>query len=95
MVDHDTCAAADGCRACADVCPRDAYRWHQGRIHFSKDICDPCGRCVAICPTEAIENPAATPAMLEAQISALLAGSTAPLGILHVHDCLRAGVDGA
>ncbi len=88
MIDHDVCAAADGCRACVDVCPQDAYRWHQGRIHFNKDICDPCGRCVASCPTEAIANPAATPRMLEAQIGALLGQSDRPVGVRFV--CSRA-----
>jgi ferredoxin len=88
MVDQDVCAAADGCRACVDICPQEAYRWHQGRIHFNKDACEPCGRCVAACPTEAISNPAVTPAMLEAQIGALVEPSNTPIGIRFV--CSRA-----
>ncbi len=93
-VDHDVCAASDGCRACVEVCPQDAYRWHQGRIHFNKDICEPCGRCVAGCPTEAIANPAATPRMLGAQIEALLGQSDSLAGVRFV--CSRAdGLDQA
>jgi len=88
MVDHELCAAADGCRACVDVCPQDAYRWHQGRIHFNKDICEPCGRCVSGCPTEAIANPSATPEMLAAQIRTLIDRSAKPVGIRFV--CSRA-----
>jgi ferredoxin len=88
MIDHDVCAAADGCRACVDVCPQEAYRWHQGRVHFNKDICEPCGRCVAACPTEAITNPAATPRMLKAQIEALLGRTDNPVGVRFV--CSRA-----
>lgn len=72
LVDEGRCVAADGCRACSDVCPRDAYRWHRGRIHFNKDVCEPCGRCVAVCPTDAIGNAAATPEMLEAQVRELV-----------------------
>jgi ferredoxin len=86
MVDHGVCAAADGCRACADVCPQGAYQWRQGRIHFNKDICEPCGRCVSACPTEAISNPAATPTMLAAQIKALV--GDAPVALRFV--CSRA-----
>ena len=93
-VDHDVCAASNGCRACVEVCPQDAYRWHQGRIHFNKDACEPCGRCVAACPTEAIANPAATPLMLSAQIEALLGQSDSPTGVRFV--CSRAdGLDRA
>lgn len=88
MVDHAVCAAIDGCRACVDVCPQDAYKWHQGRVHFDKDICEPCGRCVSTCPTEAISNPAATPTMLAAQIGALIERSDVPVGIRFV--CSRA-----
>ncbi|MCP3994826.1 MAG: hydrogenase iron-sulfur subunit [bacterium] len=84
MVDHGVCAAVDGCRACADVCPQDAYKWHQGRIHYSKDVCEPCGRCVTACPTEAISNPAATPTMLSGQIRALVGASDAPIGVRFV-----------
>lgn len=88
MVDHGVCAAADGCRACVDVCPQDAYHWNHGRIHFNKDICEPCGRCVAVCPTEAISNAAATPAMLGAQLRALIGHSDVPVGVRFV--CSRA-----
>lgn len=88
MIDQDVCAAADGCRACVDVCPQDAYRWHQGRIHFNKDACEPCGRCVTACPTEAITNPAVTPDMLEAQVETLIARSSTPVGVRFV--CSRA-----
>ena len=90
LVDHATCAAADGCRACVDVCPKGAYRWHQGRIHFNKDVCDPCGRCVTTCPTEAIGNPTLAPAMLAAQIRALLDSSDDPTGLRFV--CSRRDV---
>lgn len=88
MIDPDICAAADGCRACVDVCPQSAYRWHQGRIHFNKDACDPCGRCVTACPTEATANPAVSPRMLEAQVRTLIARSATPLGVRLV--CSRA-----
>ncbi|MEA2002565.1 MAG: 4Fe-4S binding protein [Actinomycetota bacterium] len=84
MIDQKACAAADGCRACVDVCPQDAYKWHQGRIHFNKDVCEPCGRCVSACPTEAISNPAASPTMLAAQIDAIVEAGEAAIGIRFV-----------
>ena len=84
MIEPAICAAGDGCRACVEVCPQDAYKWHQGKIHYNKDICEPCGRCVTTCPTEAISNPAATPPMLKAQIEFLVEESEAPIGIRFV-----------
>ena len=84
MVDDTVCAAVDGCRACVDVCPQDAYKWHQGRIHFNKDICDPCGLCVSTCPTEAISNPTVAPAMLAEQIRAIVRHSDHPVGVRFV-----------
>ncbi|MGI9610664.1 MAG: 4Fe-4S binding protein, partial [Acidimicrobiia bacterium] len=88
LVDHGVCAAADGCRACATACPQDAYRWHQGRIHFNKDMCEPCGRCVAACPTEAISNPVVAPNMIAAQTAALVSDNETSVGLRFV--CSRA-----
>lgn len=84
MIAPDICAAADGCRACVDVCPQDAYSWHSGRIIFDKDICEPCGRCVTSCPTSAISSPAATPPMLEAQVRSHIARTSGSDGIRFV-----------
>ncbi|MCL1692450.1 MAG: 4Fe-4S binding protein, partial [Actinomycetia bacterium] len=78
------CAAADGCRACADICPQGAYSWQAGKITFNKDICEPCGRCVTGCPTAAISNPAATPQMLEAQVRSHISQTSGAAGIRFV-----------
>ncbi len=91
QVNHTTCAAGDGCRACVDVCPQGAYQWSAGRISFDKDACVPCGRCVTSCPTGAIENPAATPAMIDAQVRAVMNAAEKPIGIRFV--CSRGSVD--
>ena len=90
-VDHASCAADGGCRACVDVCPQSAYRWQAGRIAYDKDTCIPCGRCVTTCPTGAIENPAVDPAMLAAQITAVVAAAEGDIGIRFV--CSRGRVD--
>ena len=90
-IEHTVCAAGDGCRACVDVCPQDAYRWQAGRIAYDKDACVPCGRCVTSCPAGAIENPAVTAAMLEVQIRALVDSSDGSIGIQFV--CSRGAVD--
>lgn len=83
-VDHDMCAAIDGCRACVDVCPQDAYQWQAGHVVYDKEACIPCGRCTTTCPTGAIVNPAITTVMLEAQVRALLDQADEPVGIRFV-----------
>ena len=70
-VDHELCAAGIGCRACVGECPQGALSWEGGKISYDKAVCQPCGRCVTTCPTGAIENPAVTPAAIQAQIEAL------------------------
>ena len=90
-VDHQVCVAGDGCRACVDVCPENAYQWQAGRITYDKDACVPCGRCVTTCPTGAIENPAITTAMLEAQVRALVDLADETTGIRFV--CSRGVIE--
>lgn len=80
-VDSGLCAAGDGCRACVDVCPQTAYRWDGARIVYDKSICEPCGLCVTTCPVGAISNPGATPGQIVAQIEAIVAAATGPVGI--------------
>lgn len=79
-IDESRCAAARGCRACLEVCPRDALTFLGGRVRHDLTKCAPCGRCVTICPTAAVENPAATPQQVEAQMRALLDISHGPAG---------------
>lgn len=83
-VDHQMCGAGDGCRACVDVCPQNAYVWQAGRIAYDKYACVPCGRCVTACPTGAIENPTITTLMLAAQVRALVDTDDEPIGIRFV-----------
>ncbi len=83
-VDRQTCVAADGCRACVDVCPQDAYRWNAGRVVFNKDACEPCGRCVTGCPVGAVTNPTVAPAQVRAQLEAIVLTSVDPVGISFV-----------
>jgi len=91
FIDQRSCAASDGCRACVGVCPEGAYEWRNGQITYDMDACIPCGRCVTSCPVGAISNPAATPAMIEAQVRAIIRSSTAPVGIRFV--CSRGSID--
>ena len=91
LVDHQVCAASDGCKACVDACPEDAYTWKDGRVIYDLDSCIPCGRCVTACPTNAISNAATTPSMVEAQVRALIGASESPTGIRFV--CSRGSVE--
>ncbi len=81
-VDPGSCQAASGCRACVDVCPQSAYQWTGTAIEYDKSICEPCGLCVTTCPVGAIDNPTATPSQVTAQIRALVAAASEPIGIV-------------
>lgn len=74
------CVADTGCRACVDACPRQAYRWVDGRVEYDRAVCEPCGICVTACPAGAITNPAITPAQLAAELGVLLDGTLGPAG---------------
>lgn len=74
-IDQTLCAAADGCRACVELCPRSAYRSVGRRIEFHKDSCITCGLCVTACPTGAIETPSLSAVGLRAEIEAIVAAS--------------------
>ena len=90
-VDDRRCAALRGCRACVAACPRAALSIQRGRVVHDRAACEPCGRCVTACPTGAMENPAATPSAVEAQVRAVLdprSGPPGPRGI--VFRCRRA-----
>ncbi len=71
-VDAGVCAAASGCRLCADVCPLDALVGSTVGIEVNRTRCDACGICAAECPTDAITIPGDAPEQLEAEIGGLL-----------------------
>jgi ferredoxin len=71
-VDADRCAADQGCHACVDECPQRALTVERGRVVHDRFRCEPCGRCVTVCPAGAMANPVCTPAQLHAQLGALL-----------------------
>lgn len=75
QIDASICAADNGCHACVEACPQDAYRWVDGRIEFDKAVCEPCGRCVTACPAAAIDHPQTSPTQIAARVGALVAGS--------------------
>ena len=45
-----------GCLAhpCQEVCPKKAISFRNGRSHIDQDLCIKCGRCVGVCPYNAI-----------------------------------------
>ena len=49
----------DGCQGCLahpcmEVCPKKAITWESGRSIIDQDKCIKCGRCVGVCPYNAI-----------------------------------------
>jgi pyruvate formate lyase activating enzyme len=41
-----------GCRRCLE-CPRGAIEW-KGGVLIKRELCDACGRCATVCPSEAL-----------------------------------------
>ena len=48
--------ACQGCLAhpCREVCPKDAISFKNGRSEIDQDKCIKCGRCISVCPYQAI-----------------------------------------
>ena len=42
------------CKACADVCPVDAFHEAENQLVVDPDVCIDCGVCISECPQEAI-----------------------------------------
>lgn len=42
------------CRACADVCPAQAFSLAQGQVSIDTTRCIACGDCLFVCPVDAI-----------------------------------------
>jgi ferredoxin len=80
-IDATLCSAERGCRLCVESCPTVALLPEDGRIAYSVESCVACGICTTTCPTGATTNPAATPQQILAQISAMVASSTTPIGV--------------
>jgi ferredoxin len=89
QINPSICAAEDGCHACVEVCPEDAYQWIDGRIEFDKGACEPCGRCVTRCPAAAIDHPQVSPMQVAAQVDSLVTACDA-VGIVFV--CRRGSI---
>lgn len=47
--------ATASCRACVEVCPRQAWHLDDEGLELSQPDCDGCGLCVSACPTRAID----------------------------------------
>lgn len=80
-VDPSACSSAGGCRACVTQCPTGALSFIRGSIEHDIDACVVCGICVTTCPADAIENPTAKPAAIEAEIRAAIEHAHRPPGV--------------
>lgn len=52
---NDSCIK---CKACASVCPVDAFHEAANQLVVNPDVCIDCGVCISECPQEAICNDA-------------------------------------
>ena len=50
---NDSCVK---CKACADVCPVDAFHEGETMLVVDPDTCIDCGVCISECPQEAIST---------------------------------------
>ncbi|MEE8422064.1 MAG: 4Fe-4S binding protein [Dehalococcoidia bacterium] len=71
-LDAGRCAAASGCRICADSCPLGALSVTPGTAVIDRGRCEACGLCAAECPVDAIDVPGHTREQLAAEIITLL-----------------------
>jgi ferredoxin len=76
LIDGAICAAGDGCKACTELCPAQAFRIVGRRVAFDKDACVACGRCLTGCPTGAIASPAMSAVAIRAEIEAIVAATS-------------------
>lgn len=79
-IEPSRCVADRGCRVCTAACPHGAIALSDGGVSIDPARCDGCGLCTTACPVEAIVDPTATPAQLDAQVRALLDPSIGPRG---------------
>ncbi len=90
FIRREACAFDEGCRVCAKTCPREALEPSETLMALEKSRCTGCGACVSACPQTAIDLPGISPQQVNAQIAALLNGSSLsidPRAILFV--CAR------
>lgn len=44
------------CSYCAEACPKAAITFDDGKIVIEEKTCDTCGRCVTVCPVQAVKG---------------------------------------
>ncbi|WP_281951201.1 4Fe-4S dicluster domain-containing protein [Nitrosophilus kaiyonis] len=42
------------CKACEEICPKDAIKTEESSLNIYQDECISCGACIGVCPTEAL-----------------------------------------
>ena len=46
----------NACQACVEACPLQAIAVESGNVVIDERQCNQCGRCLFVCPTDALEN---------------------------------------
>jgi ferredoxin len=76
-IDTQICVTDNGCRACGIACPMNAISSDGNRVTVDRSLCQSCGACVAVCPERAVELPGSSADEIEAEVTALLATTSA------------------
>lgn len=78
VIDAGRCLGSS-CQLCLTSCPRAALRpGALGRMEVVDGLCDGCGVCEVVCPSEAISLPGASLAVIAAEMRAITAAPASP-----------------
>ncbi len=86
------------CRACVDICPKDAFEIVRNRLGFVEERCIECAGCIGACPTEALQIKSFDPnafALVRLEADVLTCKKNTPcLGVFDRHHLITMALEG-